>query len=177
MNRPSAAESSRGHAQRGDAAGPGARPDIRPCPSEVITFAAPTVSSDHVDVFVMSGTMPVRSAVDWAELLIDRGAGRWGQFLWRQVLRLRLAPPGSADHIAGWRIDQRGDGWVRLGAAGVLMSGSLVVAAEGRQVHLGTYVRFKSVLGAWLWHRLETYHQRAVPKLLLQAWTAASIAD
>lgn len=151
--------------------------------------------ANYADVFVLTGRFSEYPLDDWARALFEQTAGRTGQFLWRRVLRLKLVrPPDSrrarpghqgdeghgtdgtpfnddtlgsrVDWIAGWRVAQRGQDWVRLEAFGTLLSGNLVVRVEHQQVLLGTCVSYKTRFGGWLWRQLAPIHQRAAPGLL-----------
>lgn len=150
--------------------------------------------ADYADVFVLAGRFPDYEAEAWARALFEQAAGRKGQFLWRRVLRLELiqpprgrpldrrtptdgadqtndtSPVGSygvdSDRIAGWRVAERGEDWVRLAASGTLLSGSLVVRVKYQQILLGTTVWYNTRFGGWLWRHLAPYHRRAAPDLL-----------
>ncbi len=124
---------------------------------------------DYADLFVMTGDVPGDSPERWARAMFDDVAGLTGQLIWRGILRLRLAPRAAPGHIAGWRIADANDLWVRLEARGPLVSGQLVVEVGEGKVSLATTVRYDRPPAAWIWSRLSAVHRRKAPALLCEA--------
>src|SRR5690349_18621299 len=69
----------------------------------------------------------------WARAMFGDVPDFGERLAWRGCLGLRLAPGRSPSTVAGWRIDGRGDDWVRLATASWFLSANLVVrVADGR---------------------------------------------
>ena len=125
---------------------------------------------DYVDVFTL--TMPAAdyiSAEQWARAGLDRAAGVAGQFVWRVLLGLRLAPRKSPDYIAGWTIADRGSNWLRLEAKSWFLTAHLVVHVAGEEVTVATFIRYDRPPARFLWPRLAVGHRRAMPILRRRA--------
>src|SRR5437588_4063080 len=84
---------------------------------------------ERVDyVYFVSATTsyaPGKSPEQLARALVQDAAGLSGQFTWRVILGLRLASPGSPEHVAGWKIARRGDGWITLEASSWFLSANV----------------------------------------------------
>ncbi|HEY8526284.1 MAG TPA: hypothetical protein VIL48_15035 [Acidimicrobiales bacterium] len=127
--------------------------------------------ADHVDLFTAEAPAATdASPEEWARAILERApaARRNAHRLWR-LLGLRLGPPGSPDHVQGWRIADRGDGWVRLETGSwYLTAQALCLVAEGR-VSLSLAVRHDRRLARLVWAVVAGPHERAVPVMLHQA--------
>src|SRR5262245_59361419 len=130
------------------------------------TFAEP----DHVDLF----TTPAPGALDhtpeeWARAVLEQApvSQRNARRFWR-MLGLRLGPPGSPDHVQGWRIAARGDGWLRIETGSWYMSAQAVFLVEPAQVSLSLSLRFDRPPAALVWRFVAGPHARAVPVMLRQ---------
>ncbi|WP_228452823.1 hypothetical protein [Streptomyces alkaliterrae] len=128
---------------------------------------------DYIDVFALDSPAPVDGSPErWARVVLEESAGFGGQFVWRVLLGLRLRWRKTPTHVAGWRIAARGDGWIELAARSPLLSGHLLVRAQGRELSLTTALHYRRRLGARIWSRLSATHRRAAPTLLRQAYEA-----
>ncbi len=87
-------------------------------------------------------------------------------FGWRAVLRLRLGPPGSADHVLGWQIVQRSPQSITLHAGSPLMQAQKVIRADDASLVAATYVWFRSRLGRVVWSGVAPVHHLTEPLLL-----------
>lgn len=106
----------------------------RPVPEEIRALST-MADPGYVDVFTMDSGVPGRSAEQWARTMFEDVAGRQAQIIWRVLLGMRLkAAPGR---VAGWKIADRGDNWVRLEADSWFLTGHLVVQADDEHVSLG----------------------------------------
>jgi hypothetical protein len=135
-----------------------------------IRSLSPLDSPDYVDLFTL--TTPGahhRSAERWARAMFEEVLGLEAQLLWRVLLGLRLSWRRTPDHVAGWRIAERGDGWLRLEAASWFMTVHLVVLARCDQVSLATVIRYDRPLAARIWTPTAKRHRQEAPGLLRKA--------
>jgi hypothetical protein len=93
-------------------------------------------------------------------------------FAQRVVLGLRLEPRSSPDHPLGWKIADRGDGWVRIEAASWFMTAHLVAKIDGRQVSAATFVRYDRRIAALVWPPVSTLHRQVGVFLIRRALRA-----
>lgn len=124
---------------------------------------------DYVDVFTVEAEALPRTPEQWARAGIEKAAGSGGQFVWRVLLGLRLAARTSPDHVAGWKIAERGEDWVRLEAASWFLTAHLIVHVKGGRVSVATFIRYDRALAALLWPAMSAGHRRAMPGLLRRA--------
>ncbi|MGH8883335.1 MAG: hypothetical protein ACRD0P_39345 [Stackebrandtia sp.] len=125
---------------------------------------------DYADKFVLpTAAAELGSPEQWAWAAFDDVAGAQGRFLWRWVLGLRLARRSAPGHIAGWKIADRGDGWVTVAARSWMLTGNLLVEVEKDSVSVSTFVRFERAIGSRVWAALAGMHRRVAPGLLPDA--------
>jgi hypothetical protein len=123
---------------------------------------------DYADRFaVATGTdaTPER----WARAMFGNVPGPGERLIWRGFLGLRLIPGRSPSTVAGWRIDGRGDDWIRLAAASWFLSANLVVRTGDGQVALATFLSYDRWPGAVVWPPLSAVHRFLVPRVLRKA--------
>lgn len=137
-----------------------------PVPAEIRALSTMT-GPVYADAFTMSAGVPGRSPEEWARALFEDVGGRGAQVIWRVFLGLRLT--ASPDRVAGWRIADRGDTWVRLEARSWFLTGHLVVQADDDHVTLATFVRYDRPLASRVWRPLSGCHRRLAPGLLRDA--------
>ncbi|GII75454.1 hypothetical protein Sru01_04360 [Sphaerisporangium rufum] len=123
---------------------------------------------DYADHFVLP-TDAAATAERWARVMFGDRPDAVELFLWRGLLGLRLGRTVSADTVAGWRIGERGDGWIRLEATSWFLAADLVVQATGDSVALGTFLRYDRRPAHLLWPPLSLLHRRLVPGVLRKA--------
>ncbi|HZE38808.1 MAG TPA: hypothetical protein VE172_08340 [Stackebrandtia sp.] len=129
-----------------------------------------SIDADAVDVFTLTAPDAGHYTPEqWARCAFEQVAGRKGQLMWRLLLRLRLRT--NPRNIAGWIVDGRGDGWLRLIASGPSRTGQLVVAVDGEEVSLLTAVRHDRPRAERTWQRLSPKHKTVAPRLLSIAHT------
>ena len=93
----------------------------------------------------------------------------------RRVLRLRLAPPSSPDHVLGWAIARSEPDVIQLEAASPLLGRGVIV---GRRVEPGrsvieTFVFYaRRPASRVVWAVLAPAHRRVAPYLLERAAAA-----
>ena len=135
---------------------------------EAIRSIAGMESPDYVDFFTaLASAAAARSPEQWARVGLEDAAGSRGQFVWRILCGLRLEQ--RPDYVAGWRIGDRGDRWVRLEAASWFMTAHLVVYVDDGQLSVGTFIRYDRPIAALIWRAISVGHRRAMPGLLRQA--------
>ena len=139
---------------------------LRTMPSEMWPLIA-LDTHDYVDAFRMEVSRASEaSPEEWARAALQR-TGLGGRLLWHGLLRLRLdRAPGS---IAGWKVGDRGERWIRLEAASWFLSANVVVYVYDEKVAVATIVRYDNPIGAIVWAATAPVHRRAVPILLRAA--------
>jgi len=126
---------------------------------------------DYVDLFtVTTPEAQDRTAEEWARTILEQTplSRRNARVLWR-LMGLRLGRPGSPDHVHGWRIDGRGDNWLRLETSSWYVTGQALCIVEDGQVSLSLSLRYDRAIAARVWAPVEGPHQRGVPVMLRQA--------
>ncbi|RFS81052.1 DUF2867 domain-containing protein [Actinomadura spongiicola] len=121
--------------------------------------------ADYADMFTIPTTVDA-TPEQWARAMFGDVPTVGERLLWRGLLGLRLARGRSPDTVAGWRITERGDGWIRLEAASWFVSGNLVVRAADGRVSLITHLRYDRLPGRLLWPAMSAVHRRLAPGLL-----------
>src|SRR6266566_5833646 len=105
----------------------------------------------------------------WARATVE-GVHPWARFVaWRVLCGLRLEPRPSPDYLAGWRIADRGDGWIRMEASSWFMTAQIVFHVDEGHVSFATFVRYDKPMAALVWPAVSIIHRRAVPELLRYA--------
>jgi hypothetical protein len=124
---------------------------------------------DYVDFFIAEATAATeRSVEEWARATVE-GVHPWARFVvWRVVCGLRLEPP-SPDSLAGWKIADRGDNWIRIEASSWFMTGHIVLRVDEGRVSFATFVRYDKPIAALVWPAVSIFHRQAVPDLLRRA--------
>lgn len=100
---------------------------------------------------------------------------RWVPVVHRHLLRFRLGPASSADHIFGWRIAGSDVDAIRLEAAGPLIRGTIVGQRTSHSsVIFTTFVSYASRAPARIvWAVVGPLHRRVAPYLMERAVAAA----
>jgi hypothetical protein len=140
---------------------------------EAVRSRTTFTEADYVDVYVAATPMPAPaagSAEEWARAILERAAvsKRHARRFWR-ALGLRLGPPGSPDHVQGWRITARDDRWVRFETGSWYMRAQAVVLVDEDQVSLSLSLRYRNPVARLVMVFVAGPHQRAVPVMLHQA--------
>lgn len=130
---------------------------------------------DYADHVVLAQeTEPRASAERWARAMFGDTPDLTERLLWSGILRLRLHDVRSAATIAGWRITDRGDDWIRVSAASRSMSAVLIIRVTEATVELATVVRYDRARARALWVPTAFVHRRLAPMLLRS--TARTVA-
>lgn len=139
------------------------------CPEamrSLTTFASP----DYVDVFtVTTSDAPDRSPEEWARTVLENTPiGRSAPKLWRSI-GLRLGPRPSPEHVQGWKIDGRGENWIRLEAAAWYITAHAVVRIDDGELSVALFIRHDRRIAALIRPPVSVLHRRGMPRLLRQA--------
>jgi hypothetical protein len=125
------------------------------------------LGSHYLDLFVATVADAEASTPEqWARATME-GAHPAGRFLaWRLALALQLEQRPSAEHIAGWTITGRGDGWIRVQAHSWCMTPQIVFRVEPDQVWFATFMRYDRAAARWIWGAVSAVHRRVAPDFL-----------
>ena len=113
-----------------------------------------------------------RSVEQWMRSILEDAPRilEWFVLLgWKLVLRLRLAPRGAPDAIAGWTIVETTPDSMVLEVRSSLVRARKVLDVEADRVRLTTYVWYESRAGRLVWSALAPVHHRIEPLLLTLA--------
>lgn len=129
--------------------------------------------ADYASSFeVVIADARVRAPQDWAREMFERapGALRWPVLVgWRAVLRLRLGPAHSPDHVLGWQITQSTESALVLESGSTLLTARKTFLVNASQIIVTTYVRYERPLGRYIWSVVAPVHHRTEPLLLTRA--------
>ena len=124
--------------------------------------------ADYADAFTLSTDADATSE-QWARAMFGDAPSIAEQLIWRGLLGFRLSQEPTHDTVAGWRVAERREDWIRLEAASSFLTGNLVVRATDGRVSLGTFLRYDRRLGNVIWPPLSAAHRRLTPGLLRDA--------
>jgi hypothetical protein len=134
-------------------------------PEEITVLDA--IGSHYTDLFVASvpGATGL-SAERWARATIE-GAPAGGRFLaWRVFCNLRLGSDPTPGHIAGWRIADVTDRWIRVEAESWFMTANMIFHVSEERVAFATLVRYTRPVGRAVWGTVSAIHRRVAPDFL-----------
>lgn len=125
---------------------------------------------DYVDTF----TIVAHNAADyppeqWARVALEEASPTARFIMWQVLCGLRLEPGPSPDHVAGWKIAERGERWIRIEAGSWFMTCHAVVAVAHDEVSVALFVRYDKPIGRGIWPLLSIGHRHAMPGLLRHA--------
>lgn len=137
-------------------------------PEEILALSG-MVRPDYIDVFTVTtnGTADA-TPEQWVRTALEEVAGRGGQFIWRGVLGLRLKSERSTEQVAGWKIADRGEDWVRLEASSWFMTAHLVTQLDDGHLSAATFIRYDHQIAPLIWVPMSAVHRRLMPGLLVQ---------
>jgi hypothetical protein len=128
--------------------------------------------SDYADEFEVTPTEE-RTAEQWARATLEQGPRALQAFVmfgWRAILRLRLGPTNSEDHVAGWPILVRTPEVVVLGVeSGTVGNARLTFRSTTSTVSASSNVSFERRGGRALWSVAGLLHRQILPYLLSHA--------
>jgi hypothetical protein len=124
---------------------------------------------DYIDVFTVTTNGAAEATPEqWFRTALEDVAGRGGQFIWRGVLGLRLKSRPSTERVAGWKIADRGEEWIRLEASSWFMTAHLVTRLDDDQLFAGTFIRYDHSIAPLIWVPASAVHRRMMPGLLVK---------
>jgi len=121
-----------------------------------------------------------RTAEQWARAVFEGAPRPMRWFLitgWVLVLRLRLAPLRSPQHILGWTILASTPTSITLTSDAVAFRTHLVVDVQQSQIVHATFLRFERRRGRVLWIVTNPIHRLTIRYLLGRAARLAPAAD
>lgn len=129
---------------------------------------------DYADCFEVTAPAPAGQTVEALARAALEGMPRPLRVLvmviHRRVLRFRLGPLGSAEHVLGWRIVESTDERLVLHAEGPLMRAVLVGRTPNPGVTvLCTFVAYRAPAARLVWRVVGPVHRRVAPLLLKRA--------
>lgn len=136
-------------------------------------------ASDYTDVFEVP--IPHGDTRTAERMFRDalRGQPGGGIVLWihRHVLRFRLGPLSSPDHVIGWPIMHSDPDAIVLTTNGPLMRGELTLRREdGRRATLTTRVHYhRNVAARTVWAVVGPLHRVVAPRLMERATLSAPV--
>lgn len=137
---------------------------------EAVLALSTITDPDYVDLFTLTTSdASDRSPEQWARAAFEDVAGLAGQFIFRVLLGLRLKWRPSPGYVAGWKIADRGDGWLRLEAHSWMLTDHLVGQVDHEELSLATFVRYHRPIGSRIWSLLSATHRQQAPGFLRQA--------
>ena len=140
---------------------------LREVPEDVRSLS--TVSEpDYVDMYSLESASDA-TAQTWARAMYEESLGARGRLIFGQVLGLKLAPPKTLGTVAGWRVAEQGEGWIRMEAEGKRVVGQIIVRTANGVLSVTTFIQYVSRLGSTTWTVWSILHRRAMPKLLRDA--------
>ena len=127
-------------------------------------------SPDYVDLFIATASGATdKTPEQWARATVE-GVHPWARFVaWRVLCGLRLESRPSPDYLAGWRIADRGDSWIRMEASSWFMTAHIVFHVDEGHLSFATFVCYDKPMAALVWPAVSIIHRRAVPDLLRYA--------
>jgi hypothetical protein len=129
-------------------------------------------AADYADIFeVPLAAGDARTAEQtFRDGLGDKPGSRGNLVVWihRHVLRLRLGPARSPDHLIGWRIVRSAPDELVLATSGALMRGELTLRRlDGRRAVLTTRLHYRQQLAArTVWALVGPLHRIVAPRLM-----------
>jgi hypothetical protein len=131
-------------------------------------------AADYTDVFevpLLDGD--VRAAEQMLRDALGAAGSGGGMVLWihRHVLRFRLGPYSSPDHVIGWPIVRSDHDEMVLTTSGPLMRGELTLRREdGRRATLTTRVHYgRKAAARMVWALVGPLHRIVAPRLMRRA--------
>ncbi len=130
---------------------------------------------DYADAFSVRLDEPdAQPTEEWLRTGLERApwlARTFVRLVWRGVLGLRLGPPGSPEHIHGWRIVVRETDMTAVEATSPLLRGLLIAhRVSPTETTLTTYLEYRRpALARAVWTLVGPAHRVLAPILLARA--------
>jgi hypothetical protein len=113
-----------------------------------------------------------RTAEQWLRAMLEGAGPALRSFIvtgWLGVLRLRLGPRPSNDHILGWKILSATPTKIVIGVEGSTLSAHQVVQCQDSKVVHVTIVHFDRSVAKAVWAVAAPIHVRTIPHFMNQA--------
>lgn len=113
-----------------------------------------------------------RTSEEWARTAWEGAPRPLRWFMragWRYALGLRLGPPGSGDHILGWRIVDERPGQTVCEAHSRLLKAYNVFSREDGRLVWSTFVFYGQPVAPGIWRPASLLHRLLVPRALRRA--------
>jgi len=138
--------------------------------SGAIREAGAMDDADYVDACIaQTPDASEHTAEEWARVVLEQTpTGRRAPLLWH-LLGLRLGPSGSAQHVQGWRIADRGESCIRVETSSWYMTGHAVALVDGDQLSIALFLRYDNPIAALIWRPVGALHRRGLPLMLGEA--------
>jgi hypothetical protein len=147
--------------------------DIEAFDDEAQLFARP----DYASAFEVIAPGSDRTAEQWVRAMFEAApaAVRWLLvFGWKYVLRFRLGPRASPDHVLGWKIVANAPDSIVLELQSPLISAQKILRTERSRIFTMTLVRYERRFASLLWLAATPVHHRTEPYLLARAASHAA---
>jgi hypothetical protein len=139
-------------------------------PPEPIRSLTTLGRPDYVDLFTVTAAGASDTpAEQWARTALESASATGRFVIWQILCGLRLDARPSPDRVAGWRIADRREGWIRLEAASWFMTAEIVVFVEDEAVTAALFIRYDRRAGVLVWTPLSVAHRALMPGLLQHA--------
>lgn len=133
------------------------------------TLAAP----DYTDIVTATVSKTSdRTPEQWLRTMLEgvpRGLLLVVLAIQRVALGLRLQMRPSPEHVVGWKIADRGEGYVRIEAASWFLTGHVIVHVDDGQLSFATFVRYDRPLAALVWPSVSLIHRQVALALVRSA--------
>lgn len=140
---------------------------MREVPPEIRSLST-IKNPDYADMFTLASAATANgtTALTLARAMYEDTLGARGQLIFGRVLGLELAPAKTPGTVAGWRVAEQGEDWIRMEAEGGRLTGQIVVRAANGELSVATFINYVSRLGATIWTLWSIMHRKAMPGLL-----------
>lgn len=123
--------------------------------------------ADYADHYILTRDRGSSASPEiWARSMFGDAPDLIERLVWGVVLGLRLHTDKSPSTIAGWRITEQGDDWIRLSAASRNASAALVVRVTATTLELATFMQYDRGRARISWIPAGFIHRRLAPLLL-----------
>jgi len=138
--------------------------------ADAIRKAGGMRDADYVDACTArTPRAPERTPEEWARVVLEQTpTGKQAPILWH-LLGLRLGPPGSPDHVQGWRIVDNGASWITAETSSWYMTGHAAVVVDADSISVALFLRYDHPFARLVWSVVGPGHRRALPVMVGQA--------
>ncbi|MEA2516412.1 MAG: hypothetical protein QOG16_250, partial [Actinomycetota bacterium] len=132
--------------------------------------ALDVLPSDYIDLFVATTPQATDASPElWARVALEEASAAGRFVAWRLLLGLRLESEPSQDHVAGWKIAERGEDWIRIEASSWFMTANIVFTVAENEVSFTTLIRYDRAIAKAIWTPISAIHRQLAPGVLYAA--------